>query len=125
MKMHVLLVEDNLINQQVLHKQLTRAGCVVHVADHGADALEKLKGMDCWEGQAGKGSPLDIILMDTQMPVMDGLSCTREIRKFEAEGILSRHVPIIAVTANVRHEQVDETLTAGSVSTIILNSSEN
>jgi CheY-like chemotaxis protein len=113
--LYVLLVEDNVINQQVLRKQLTRAGCVVYVANHGADALEKLRNLSCWY-EASTGNSIDVILMDVQMPVMDGLACTRHIRNFEAEGKITRHVPIIAVTANVREEQVAEALAAGAVS---------
>jgi CheY-like chemotaxis protein len=113
--LYVLLVEDNVINQQVLRKQLTRAGCVVYVANHGVDALEQIRNMACWH-EASAGSLVDVILMDVQMPVMDGLTCTRHIRQFEAEGKITTHVPIIAVTANVREEQVDEALVAGAVS---------
>lgn len=50
------------------------------------------------------------------MPVMDGLTCTREIRKLQGEGLIMRHIPIIAVTANARKEQIDHILTAGMVS---------
>jgi signal transduction histidine kinase len=114
-RLYVLLVEDNVINQQVLRKQLTRAGCIVYVANHGEDALLQIKSMACWHS-ASKGGPLDVILMDMQMPVMDGLSCTREIRRFEAEGLITKRIPIIAVTANVRDEQVSDALMAGSVS---------
>jgi CheY-like chemotaxis protein len=113
--LYVLLVEDNVINQQVLRKQLTRAGCIVYVANHGEDALHQIKTMACWHN-ASPGSPIDVILMDTQMPVMDGVSCTREIRRFEVQGLITKHIPIIAVTANVRDEQVADALAAGSVS---------
>jgi signal transduction histidine kinase len=121
-RIYVLLVEDNVINQQVLRKQLTRADCVVYVANHGEDALDQIKNMTCWHN-ASPGNPIDVILMDMQMPVMDGLSCTREIRKFENEGLITKHIPIIAVTANVRDEQVAEALAAGSVSlhSILMN----
>jgi CheY-like chemotaxis protein len=105
--MCVLLVEDNLVNQQLLHKQLIRAGCVVHVANQGVEALEKLKEL---------GKEIDAVLMDTQMPVMDGLECTREIRRLEREDGAKDRVPIIAVTANARKEQVEEALENGAVS---------
>jgi CheY-like chemotaxis protein len=49
------------------------------------------------------------------MPIMDGLSCTRNIRMLQAEGTIVRHVPIIAVTANARSEQIQKALTAGMV----------
>lgn len=50
------------------------------------------------------------------MPVMDGLTCTKEIRKLEANGDVTSHVPIIAVTANARSEQIDTALDFGMVS---------
>ena len=53
--------------------------------------------------------------MDQEMPVMDGLTCTRKIRELEQEGKLAGHVPIIAVTANARAEQVQTALDAGMV----------
>ncbi|KAG9602791.1 putative histidine kinase-like protein M3YPp, partial [Aureobasidium melanogenum] len=110
---HVLLVEDNLINQAILKKQLTRAGCIVYVANHGLEALETLRRADVWEEAAGAGHKLDIVLMDLEMPVMDGYSASREIRSLEKSGKLTRHVEIIAITANVRKGQVDCALDAG------------
>jgi len=59
---------------------------------------------------------LGVVLMDQEMPIMDGLTCTRKIRELEQEGMLTGHVPIIAVTANARPEQVDTALGAGMVS---------
>lgn len=53
--------------------------------------------------------------MDLEMPVMDGLTCTRRIRDLEREGTITRHVPIIAVTANTRVEQIETALEAGMV----------
>jgi signal transduction histidine kinase/CheY-like chemotaxis protein len=112
---HVLLVEDNVINQQVLRKQLQRYGCVVHTANHGVDALQKLKDMNCYNDRVKDGIPVDIILMDAQMPVMGGIECTKEIRRLQVEGTICRHIPIIAVTANARQVQKEEMLAAGSV----------
>ena len=110
----VLLVEDNLINQKVLGKQLKKAGCEVDVANHGLEALNILE-----ERQ------FDVVLMDLEMPVLDGLGAMREIRKKEAvgEGLLGKskdngfvgHLPMIAVTANVRKEQIDTAIAAGAV----------
>jgi CheY-like chemotaxis protein len=53
--------------------------------------------------------------MDKEMPVMDGLQCTSKIREFEGQGLLVGHVPIIAVTANARSEQIATLLEAGMV----------
>ena len=110
----VLLVEDNLVNQKVLSKQLIKAGCVVHVANHGEEALAFLQTSALWRDNP-TGQPLDIVLMDLEMPVMDGLTCSRRIRELQAEGVLVRHVPLIAVTANARKEQIETTVAAGMV----------
>lgn len=61
--LQVLLVEDNLVNQKVLSKQLTKAGCVVHVANHGVEALEFLEKSKLWKHNP-EGHALDIVLMD-------------------------------------------------------------
>ncbi|KAF2704014.1 aerobic respiration control sensor protein arcB [Pleomassaria siparia CBS 279.74] len=101
--LHVLIVEDNIVNQKVLSKQLKKAGCTISVADNGLIALAHLKTT---EFQRPDGVPLSIILMDLEMPEMDGLTCVGCIRKMESEGTIKRHVPVIAVTANVRGEQI-------------------
>jgi len=111
----VLLVEDNLVNQKVLSKQLKKVGCVVHVANHGGEALNFLKTSNLWRDNA-EGQTLDIVLMDLEMPVMDGLTCARQIRELQSQGTLTRHVPIIAVTANARKEQIEISMAAGMVS---------
>ncbi|KAK1758090.1 hypothetical protein QBC47DRAFT_373685 [Echria macrotheca] len=100
---HVLVVEDNLINQKVLVNQLKKFGCGVNVANDGIEALAFLEKTHF--RQPG-GHKLSVILMDLEMPNMDGLTCVREIRKMEGEGMMEGRVPVIAVTANVRDEQV-------------------
>jgi len=114
-QLRVLLVEDNIINQQVLGKQLKKAGCMVNVANHGLEALEVLEE-----------NVFDVCLMDLEMPVMDGLAATSRIRRREAagEGLLGQameagpragsHLPIVVVTANVRKEQIDTAIAAGA-----------
>ncbi len=82
---HVLLVEDNFVNQKVAVKFLERLGCTVEVAGHGAEGVA-----------ACQQRHFDIVLMDLQMPVMDGMTATRKIREWETTG----HIPIIALTAN-------------------------
>ncbi|KAF1996005.1 hypothetical protein P154DRAFT_444246 [Amniculicola lignicola CBS 123094] len=101
--LHILIVEDNLINQKVMSKQLQKAGCTVSTADNGLFALDHLKTT---EFQRERGQPLDIILMDLEMPEMDGLTCVGRIREMEVSGEVKGHVPVIAVTANVRGEQI-------------------
>lgn len=116
----VLIVEDNLVNQRVLQKQLKNMGTEVHLANHGGEALEKLRQSTYWAEESTALGPkkleLGVVLMDQEMPVMDGLTCTKTIRELENEGKLTGHVPIIAVTANARAEQVQTALDTGMVS---------
>lgn len=112
----VVIVEDNLVNQRVLQKQLRNLGCVVYVANHGGECLELLEKSSYWAGRETDGLEITVILMDLEMPVMDGLTCTRRIRELQREGRMVRHVPIIAVSANARIEQIDSALEAGMVS---------
>lgn len=113
----ILVVEDNLINQRVLASQLKKVGCKVNLANDGLEALAFLKTTHFYNNNKATGTapvdeadwvgePLDIILMDLEMPRMDGLTCVREIRKMEAVGDIVGHVPVIAVTANVRDQQM-------------------
>jgi CheY-like chemotaxis protein len=110
--LHILIVEDNLVNQRVLAKQLRNAGMQVAVANHGGEALDYLRTTKYCVSD-GSGKPLTLILMDWEMPVMDGLTCVRNIRELQKEGVVGAHVPVIAVTANVRSEQVEVALKAG------------
>lgn len=123
---HVLLVEDNIINQKVLAKQLRAAKCTVTVANHGKEALAKLQQADCWKkpdagsiikdsNAADQSAPLaiEVILMDLEMPIMNGLDCCKRIRVLESEGQITKRLPVIAITANVRQEQKDMATRAG------------
>lgn len=111
----VLVVEDNIVNSKVLAKQLKKQGFEVHVAYHGGEALDFLKKTRHWKGNAdGPDVPeVSVILMDAEMPVMDGLTCTRNIRRLENEGQITSHLPIIAVSANARQEQMAEMRESG------------
>ncbi|KAL8910977.1 MAG: hypothetical protein Q9171_003788 [Xanthocarpia ochracea] len=111
----VLIVEDNLVNQRVLQRQLRNMGCTVVVANHGGECLARLQESSFWEGHAEDAFDLSVILMDLEMPIMDGLTCAREIRRLERTGEIVRHVPIIAVTANARSEQIETALASGMV----------
>jgi len=95
----VLVVEDNAVNQQVAKRFLERLGCTVLAVDDGAKAID-----------ACATRRFDIIFMDVQMPVMDGLSATREIRRREAG---SYRTPIIALTASAMTDELDRCLAAG------------
>lgn len=96
-----------------MRAQLVKAKCNVYVANHGLEALDNLRRSDIWEETNGTGHKLDVILMDVEMPIMDGLSACREIRSLEKAGKLTRHIEVIAITANVRQAQVDRALDAG------------
>lgn len=117
-KLKVLIVEDNLVNQKVLQKQLRNRGFMTELANHGGEALEILRTSNYWSGM-DRGIDLAVILMDLEMPVMDGLTCARMIREYEADGTIVRHVPIIAVTANARLEQIETAMAAGMVSSVL------
>ena len=93
----VLIVEDNLVNQRVLSKQLRNLQCTVHVANHGGECIEHLKKTRYWVGREKNGTECSVILMDLEMPVMDGLTCTRKIREYQRTGEVTQHLPIIAV----------------------------
>jgi CheY-like chemotaxis protein len=97
----VLLAEDNKINQLVGVKQLQKLGYNVDVAGNGLEAVE-----------AWKRNKYSVILMDCQMPEMDGYEATRKIRQLEAEQN-SPHAQIIAMTASVMREDRDLCLAAG------------
>jgi CheY-like chemotaxis protein len=98
---HVLLVEDNPVNQKVAQSMLRRIGLTLDIADTGQAALDR-----CAQ------RAYDAILMDVQMPVMDGLTATRELRRREAEQP-GAHAPIIAMTANAMNSDRDACLAAG------------
>jgi CheY-like chemotaxis protein len=97
---NILLAEDNLSNQQIIILYIKNAVKKVDVAFNGKEALEKF-------GRA----KYDLVLMDIQMPLMDGLKDTRKIREIEQS--TSSHTPIIAVTANAFPEDKEQCLSAG------------
>jgi CheY-like chemotaxis protein len=94
----VLLVEDNDLNQEVATELLRDAGLIVDLAENGQIALDKVRAAD-----------YDIVLMDMQMPVMDGVTATQEIRK-EAR---FKDLPVVAMTANVMQGDRDRCMAAG------------
>ena len=101
LKGKVLFVDDNLVNQHVGKEMLTKVGLDFEIASNGQEALD-----------ARKQGHFDAILMDCQMPVMDGFEATRQIRLFEKETDTSR-IPIIALTANAMQGDREKCLDAG------------
>ncbi|KAI5829409.1 histidine kinase [Schizophyllum commune Tattone D] len=109
--LHVLVVEDNAVNQRLLRRQLEKAGFLVDTANHGLQALQLLE-----EGALATASQPypSVVLMDLEMPVMDGLEATSRIRALEEEGKLPPpKMPIFAITGNARQGQVDAALAVG------------
>jgi PAS domain S-box-containing protein len=98
----ILVVEDNPVNQRVAQRFLEKLGIEVTLASHGADALEHIAKDE-----------YAAVLMDCQMPVMDGFTATRRIRELERERGSGRRLPIIALTANVMSEDREHCLAAG------------
>lgn len=98
----VLLAEDLQLNQLVVVKMLHILGCHVDVADNGLEAVERFGSAD-----------YDLILMDCQMPSMDGLEATRRIRQLELEQGHEHPVVIVACTANVLESDRKRCLEAG------------
>jgi PAS domain S-box-containing protein len=97
---HILLVEDNLTNQVVMRGLLKKLGHSVRVTGDGKEALAAIAE-----------EAFDVVLMDVQMPVMDGLAATREVRAMEAAS--GKHLPIIALTANAFESDREACYAAG------------
>ncbi|THZ05569.1 hypothetical protein D6C95_02763 [Aureobasidium pullulans] len=108
--LHVLVVEDNTINQRVMSQQLSRLGCAkIHVANHGLEALDFLSTTTFCNGEV----PLSVVLLDVEMPIMDGLTCARRVRELEKLQEIIGHVPICGITANARTDQIASCIEAG------------
>ncbi len=101
--MKILLVEDNELNQEIAVEILKQAGFEVEVAENGLVAVEKMKYV--------KKGQYDLILMDVQMPVMNGYDATRNIRAIG--NAYCKYIPIIAMTANAFEEDKEKAFHAG------------
>ncbi len=98
----VLLAEDNDVNREIAMALLSDIGCRVEVAENGAAAVALTER-----------EPFDLVLMDCQMPVMDGYEATRRIRQAEAGAGRARRIPIVALTANALSGDRDACFAAG------------
>ena len=102
-KFRVLVAEDNPVNQMVIKGMLKRMGHQVSIVDNGVEALEMAKSQHAeW----------DIVLMDCEMPVLDGFAASRSIRDFEKEENTDE-LPIVALTAHALHESRERCLESG------------
>jgi two-component system sensor histidine kinase/response regulator len=106
---HVLVVEDNPVNQELAVVMLEGIGCRARVAVNGVDAVEAMTASPLDK----VSDPYDIILMDFQMPEMDGHEATEAIRKWEATLSAERQLPIIALTANAMTGDREKCLACG------------
>src|SRR5437667_6240199 len=100
--LHVLVAEDNSVNQRVIVRLLEKMGHIPIVAYNGQEAVG-----------AYESRPFDVVLMDVQMPVMDGLTATRMIRESEARHPGRRRLPIMALTAYAMRGDRERCLAAG------------
>ncbi|WP_394788604.1 response regulator, partial [Rhodoferax sp.] len=98
--MRLLVAEDNIINQEVARELLENEGAIVQIANHGQEAVELI---------ATTSQPFDVVLMDLQMPVMDGFEATRHIRM----DLGLKDLPIVAMTANAMDSDRLDCLAAG------------
>ncbi|MFO1385240.1 MAG: response regulator [Chitinivorax sp.] len=98
----VLVVDDNTVNQQVVSAMLEQYGCTVDVAGNGVEAVNQVQLL-----------PFHLVLMDCQMPEMDGYQATRRIRELEQAQADGKHLPIIALTANAMAGDAEKCLACG------------
>ena len=98
-----LIVDDIVINREIIMEFLSLTHLEMETADNGQEAFERFKASD--EGY------FDVVLMDMQMPIMDGCTATQEIRSLERKD--ARNIPIIAMTANVMQEDIQRALESG------------
>ncbi|MBL4747135.1 MAG: response regulator [Flavobacteriaceae bacterium] len=98
---HVLLVEDNKANQLLARTRLKRWGCTIEIANNGIEAVKMVE----------KNNPYDLILMDIQMPIMDGYEATKIIKNDLGE--LRKNIPVVAMTAHASQSEIKRALHVG------------
>ncbi|WP_339734730.1 response regulator [uncultured Gimesia sp.] len=99
---HILVAEDNNINQIYVTELIKQLGHTCDIANNGHEALQRVRQ-----------KKYDLVLMDCQMPELDGLEATQRIRQLESEGTLKGHLPIVALTANAIKGDREQCLKAG------------
>lgn len=104
LKLRIIVAEDHDINQTLVRNMIENLGHSVEIAADGAEAIMMIKAASL------TGNPYDLVLMDMQMPVMDGLAATRELRN---AGYDSATLPIVALTANAYQDDIEACLAAG------------
>ncbi|XP_006857668.2 probable histidine kinase 2 [Amborella trichopoda] len=119
--MKVLVVEDNILLRRLATANLSRLGALVEICENGEDALNRvikaLRGKESASKEIheihedSSSSPFDIILMDCEMPIMNGYEATRRIR--EEERRYGIHIPIIALSAHVMPEETNKSIQSG------------
>jgi CheY-like chemotaxis protein len=100
---HILVAEDNAINTMVIKTLLQRLGLQMTLTNDGSEAFECIKA----------GQVFDLVLMDIQMPVMDGYAATQAIRQWEAQSKAVKRLPIVALTADAFEEDHQHSLAVG------------
>ncbi len=104
---HILVVEDNKLNQEVISQMLFQLGCKITVAENGRQAVELFRN------KQPDDLPFDLVLMDCHMPEMDGFEATRAIRQREKTSTKQQRIPIVALTANAMAGDRERCLACG------------
>lgn len=102
---HILIVDDNIVNQKVLKRTLEHLEYKCSLASNGQDAVTIFEQSNCdIKSESEDEKPVDLIIMDVEMPILDGLQATRLIREKEKFCLHSFSVPIIGLSGYARHE---------------------
>ncbi|ONK65892.1 uncharacterized protein A4U43_C06F2050 [Asparagus officinalis] len=117
--MKILLVEDNILMRRIASSTLSRFGAMVEFAENGLEALNLIKKAlkedddynESNRGGALKSFPYDVVLMDCEMPIMNGYEATKKIR--EEEKFYGIHIPIVALTAHATSEEEKKAILSG------------
>ena len=109
LKGHILVAEDNIVNQELVREMISTLGCSVEIVDNGRLAFEAISErlLDNFQ------QPYDLILMDCQMPEMDGFEATRKLREWEGQQNVLERIPVIALTANAMEGDREKCIAVG------------